>query len=242
MEFKDLAHQPEAVRSMYASVAHRYDLLNNIMSLNQANYWRRFAASRCGLRPGGCGLDVACGTGLLALELARLAGSGGRVVGVDFCAEMLDRAWNNAEGASSGDGVRFMPGDAADLPFADGVFDCATIGFALRVMPDIGRTISEMIRVVKPGGRVVNLDLAKPDLPIFKQVHSLYLSRLVPLMGRLGVGFKGPYDYLPHSLQHFPHQSEIRDLFLRLGLADVRYYELAGGVVAVQVGTRPRPA
>lgn len=232
----------DTIRLMYGSIAHRYDLLNNILTLNQVNHWRRFAASRSGLRPGGYGLDVACGTGLLTLELAGIVGETGRVIGIDFCEQMLDRAGVNLEGTPWNDVIQFIPGHASDLPFPDSTFDCATIGFALRVVPDIEQTISEMIRVVKPGGKVVNLELAKPGIPVFKQVYSLYFNRLVPLIGQLGVGFKGPYEFLAHSLDDFPHQAEILELFQRLGLTDVKYHELTGGVVGVHAGTKCWPA
>lgn len=232
----------EAVRAMFASIAHRYDLVNSVLSLNQDRYWRGCAAARCGLKPGDRALDVACGTGLLALELARIVGRKGRVVGVDFCPEMLARARENQERSPFGDVVELVAGEATDLPFPNHTFDAAAIGFALRTVPDLERTIAEMVRVVKPGGRVVSVELAKPDLPVLKQAYSLYLHRVVPLVGRLGVGFSGPYDYLSVSLEHFPHQAEIRDLFVRLGLVDAEYSELTGGITAVQVGTKARPS
>lgn len=241
MEFGETAGGAEALRAMYGAIAHRYDLLNNVLSFNQANSWRRFAADRSGLGPGGCGLDVACGTGLLTLELARRVGRSGRVVGVDFCDAMLARARANAARTPFWDTVRFSSGEAGTLSFADRTFDCAAIGFALRVVPDVARVLGEMIRVVKPGGRVVSLELARPVVPGFKQVYWVYMQRMVPLMGRLGLGFEGPYDFLAGSAAGFLHQAEVRDLFLGFGLADVRYYELTGGVAAVHVGTRPRP-
>jgi demethylmenaquinone methyltransferase/2-methoxy-6-polyprenyl-1,4-benzoquinol methylase len=213
-----------------------------VLSFKQANHWRRFAAESSGLAPGGRGLDVACGTGLLTLELARLAGSSGRVVGVDFCLEMLNRARKNVRRSPFRDIIRFELGNADALPFSDQSFDCVTMGFALRAVPDPERSIAELIRVVKPGGRVVTLELAKPSVPVFKEIYAVYLSRLVPLVGRLGVGRPGPYDFLARSVRAFRHQAEIRDLFVRAGLADVRYYELTGGIAAVHVGTRSLPA
>jgi len=232
----------EAVRAMFASIAHRYDLLNSVLSLNQDRYWRSCAAAACGLKPGDRALDVACGTGLLALELARLVGREGRVVGLDFCPEMLARARENLERTPLGEVVELAAGEATDLPFPDHSFDAAAIGFALRTVPDLEQTIAEMVRVVRPGGRVVSLELAKPELPVLKQAYSLYLHRVVPLIGRLGVGFSGPYDFLSASLEHFPHQAQIRDLFVRLGLVDAQYSKLTGGIVAVQAGTKPRPS
>ncbi|MBE3585762.1 MAG: demethylmenaquinone methyltransferase [Thermoanaerobacter sp.] len=227
----------EYVHAIFSSIASRYDWLNTALSFNRDKYWRRFAAAQTGLQPGGCGLDVCCGTGMLTIELARLAGPGGRVIGLDFCEKMLLKGRENISKTPYSGQIQFVQGNAVDLPFPDNTFDCATIGFALRNVPDIRKTISEMARVVRPGGKVVSLELSKPSLPVFKQLYYFYFNRLVPLLGRLGVGFDGPYSYLPNSLKDFPHQEEIKELFRETGLADARYYELTGGIVAVHVGT-----
>ncbi|MCS5696349.1 demethylmenaquinone methyltransferase [Desulfofundulus thermocisternus] len=227
----------EYVHAIFSSIAPRYDWLNTALSFNRDKYWRRFAAAQTGLRPGGCGLDVCCGTGMLTIELARLAGPGGRVIGLDFCEKMLLKGRENISKTPYSGQIQFVQGNAVDLPFPDNTFDCATIGFALRNVPDIRKTISEMARVVRPGGKVVSLELSKPSLPVFKQLYYFYFNHLVPLLGRLGVGFDGPYSYLPNSLKDFPHQEEIKELFRETGLADARYYELTGGIVAVHVGT-----
>ena len=239
MEFPQEYKQKEAyVHTLFTNIAHRYDLLNTVLSLNRDKYWRRFAVAQCGLKSGGCGLDVCCGTGMLALEQAKVVGLQGRVVGVDFCEEMLARGRKNIEQTPYRDVIELVWGNAMDLPFPDNSFDCATIGFALRNVPSIQRTIEEMMRVVRPGGRVVSLELAKPRFPVFKQIYYLYFNYLVPLLGRLGVGIKGPYSYLPNSLKSFPHQEEIKELFRSVGLQDVRCHELTGGIVAVHVGTK----
>jgi demethylmenaquinone methyltransferase/2-methoxy-6-polyprenyl-1,4-benzoquinol methylase len=232
----------ETMRAMFASIAHRYDLVNSVLSLNQDRYWRASAAAACGLKPGGRALDVACGTGRLTLELARLVGREGRVVGLDFCPEMLARARENLERAPLGEMVELVAGEVTDLPFPDSSFDAVAVGFALRTVPDLERTIAEMARVVRTGGRVVSLELAKPELPVLKQAHSLYLRRVVPLVGRLGVGFAGPYDFLSMSLEHFPPRDHVRELFVRQGLVDVQYTELTGGIVTVHSGTKPQPS
>ncbi len=225
------------VHHIFSNIAHRYDLLNTTLSFNRDKYWRKFAVSRCSMKPGGKGLDVCCGTGMLALELARAAGGRGEVVGLDFCENMLAKAVENINRSPFKGMIRLVHGRATDLPFPDGYFDCATIGFALRNVPDIGKTIREMARVVRPGGKVVSLELSKPSLPVFKQAYYLYFNRIVPILGRMGIGISGPYSYLPDSLKDFPHQSEIKDLFLREGLYDVIYHELTGGIVTVHEGT-----
>jgi demethylmenaquinone methyltransferase/2-methoxy-6-polyprenyl-1,4-benzoquinol methylase len=227
----------EYVHHIFASIAHRYDLLNTTLSFNRDKYWRTFAVSKSGLQPGGKGLDICCGTGMLTIEQARAAGPRGKVVGLDFCEEMLAVAVDNIKKTPYRDNIELVQGNAIDLPFGDSTFDCCTIGFALRNVPDIRKTISEMSRVVRPGGKVVNLELSKPSAPLFKQAYYLYFNRLVPLLGRLGIGKEGPYSYLPNSLKDFPHQSVIRDMFEEEGLKDARYYELTGGIVTVHVGT-----
>ncbi|MCL6610935.1 MAG: demethylmenaquinone methyltransferase [Peptococcaceae bacterium] len=227
----------EYVHDIFSSIAHRYDFLNTALSFNRDKHWRRFAVSRCGLKPGGKGLDVCCGTGMLALEMARVMGGKGEVVGLDFCENMLARGRENIARSPWGGIVRLVRGNAVDLPFPDHSFDCAVIGFALRNVPDIGKTIREMARVVRPGGRVVSLELSKPGAPVFKQAYYLYFNRIVPILGRLGIGRDGPYSYLPGSLKDFPHQSEIKKLFESEGLRGVCYHELTGGIVSVHEGT-----
>lgn len=230
----------EYVHDIFSDIAHRYDLLNTTLSFNQDKYWRRYAVSRCGLKPGGKGLDVCCGTGMLTIEMARAAGGAGEMVGLDFCENMLARAVENI-GKTPFEGIiKLVQGNAVDLPFPDDYFDCAIIGFALRNVPDIEKTISEMSRVVRPGGKVVSLELSKPSAPVFKQAYYLYFDRLVPILGKLGIGRDGPYSYLPNSLKAFPHQSEIKLMFDRLGLLETCYKELTGGIVTVHEGVVPQ--
>jgi len=238
MQLGDYRSKEEYVHAVFSSIAHRYDLLNTALSFNRDKYWRRFAVEHAGLKPGGKGLDVCCGTGMLALEQAKVVGLNGRVVGLDFCENMLAKAALNIRRTRYSGVIELVKGNAVNLPFPDNTFDCATIGFALRNVPDIKKTIDEMRRVVKPGGRVVSLELARPGAPVFKQLYYLYFNHIVPVLGRLGAGLDGPYNWLPDSLKNFPHQSEIRDIFAAAGLADARYYELTGGIVAVHVGEK----
>ncbi len=226
------------VHGVFAAIARRYDLMNTLLSFNRDKYWRRFAVAQTGLAAGGSALDVCCGTGLLALELARAAGPGGRVTGLDFCREMLAVAAGNVAASPCGGRVELVEGNAMALPFADDSFDCATIGFALRNVPDIAAVLAEMRRVVRPGGKVVSLELAKPSAPVFKQLYYLYFERILPLLGKAGAGVDGPYRWLPESLRRFPHQAVVRDIFTAAGLKDAVYHELTGGIVAVHVGRK----
>ncbi|MBO8128040.1 MAG: demethylmenaquinone methyltransferase [Peptococcaceae bacterium] len=238
MEFKDRKEKEAFVHSVFSSIAYRYDLLNTVLSFNQDRYWRRFAVRKCNLKPGDKALDVACGTGKLSLELAKVVGSNGQVVGIDFCEEMLNIANSNISKTPFKEVIKFIHGNAMDLPFPENTFDCATIAFALRNVSDVQQTISEMTRVVKRGGRVVNLELSKPTMPVFKQLYALYFNGLVPVMGRLGVGKKGPYSWLPESLKSFYSPDQITGIYRECGLTEVCCYPLTGGIVTVHVGTK----
>jgi demethylmenaquinone methyltransferase/2-methoxy-6-polyprenyl-1,4-benzoquinol methylase len=238
MQFAHNRDKEKYVHEVFSTIAHRYDLLNTTLTFNRDKYWRRFTVRHAGLKPGGTGLDVCCGTGMLTLEQARVVGTNGRVVGLDFCENMLQKAVENLKRTPYQSVIELVKGNAMQLPFEDNTFDCATIGFALRNVPDILKTIEEMRRVVKPGGKVLSLELAKPGAPVFKQLYYIYFNHLVPMLGRMGIGQNGPYSWLPDSLKTFPHQSQVRDIFQKAGLSDAHYYELTGGIVAVHIGIK----
>lgn len=229
----------EFVRNLFNSIARRYDLLNSLLSFRRDKYWRRVTVAKTGLKRGGKALDVCCGTGMLTLELARVAGPEGKVVGVDFSEEMLEVARRNVANFPLKGVIEFVHGNAMDLPFPDDTFDCATIGFGLRNVPDMRRVLLEMMRVVRPGGKVVCLEFAKPYWPVFKQVYNFYFDKWVPFMGKVGVGNEDAYRYLHESWKAFPHQKELLKLFEELGFANAHFKELTGGVVAIHVGTKP---
>lgn len=224
------------VHRLFSNIAYRYDLMNTTLSFNRDKYWRKFAVSRCNLQSGGRGLDVCCGTGMLSLVMAKAVGTDGEVVGIDFCKNMLTKAGENIKHSPYDGIIRLAHGNALSLPFADNYFDCATIGFGLRNVSDIIKTLEEMSRVVRPGGKIVSLDLSKPSAPVFKQVYYFYFNWIVPLLGRMGIGLSGPYSYLPESLKNYPHQSQIARLFSLTGLVNVSYHELTGGIVTVHEG------
>lgn len=230
-------NKEEYVHEIFSAIAHRYDLLNSLLSFNRDKYWRRFTVGKSGLKPGGRGLDVCCGTAMLAIEQAKAVGPKGEVVGLDFCENMLARAKLNISKTPYNSIITLVQGNAIKLPFPEHSFDCATIGFALRNVPDIKKAIQEMGRVVRTGGKVISLELSKPGAPVFKHLYYLYFNHLLPILGRLGIGLDGPYSYLPESLKNFPHQEEIKSLFKDVGLDKVHYYELTGGIVSVHIGT-----
>ena len=227
------------VREMFNSIAGRYDLMNSLMSMGLDHSWRRFAVKRAELAPGGNGLDICCGTGKIVIEQVRIAGSTGRVTGLDFSEKMLAVAQENLKQHELKDNIRLIRGNAMKLPFEDNAFDCVTVGWGLRNVPDIAGALREMVRVVKPGGMVVSLDMAQPTAPVFKQLYWLCFEKMIPAMGKLWADNKGAYAYLHDSAQVFPPQWELAKMFSDAGLATAAFHNLAGGVVAVVEGRKP---
>ena len=228
------------VKETFNAIAGHYDLMNSLMSLGMDKRWRRVAVQRVGAKPGMNILDVCCGTGQLSMELGNSVGAGGNVTGLDFSQNMLDVAKNSLTQYPNRGHVKFIQGDAMDLPFPDHSFDGVTVGWGLRNLPDLRKGIREMVRTVKPGGKVVSLDMAKPTFPGFKQVYWMYFEKLVPLMGKIWARKASAYQYLHDSAREFPAQEELVRIFAECGLIEARFDNLAGGVVAVVSGTKPR--
>jgi demethylmenaquinone methyltransferase/2-methoxy-6-polyprenyl-1,4-benzoquinol methylase len=226
------------VRGMFSRIARSYDLLNTVLSAGLDRYWRRRTVELMAIKPGDSVLDVACGTGMLLLEEARVVGLGGHITGADFCPPMLEIARCNIAQTPFAGMVTLVNANALALPFPSGSFAAASIGFALRNVPDIPATIAEMARVVRTGGRVAALEIAKPTVPIFRQLFFLHFNHIVPIIGRLLSGSDEAYRYLPQSLGPLPSPEEIRDIFAAVGLADAYCVKLSGGMVTVHVGRK----
>ncbi|WP_456475027.1 bifunctional demethylmenaquinone methyltransferase/2-methoxy-6-polyprenyl-1,4-benzoquinol methylase UbiE [Candidatus Pyrohabitans sp.] len=224
------------VRSMFSSIAGRYDLANSLLSLRRDAYWRRFAADAAGLGNGDIALDVATGTGELAFELAKRV-DGGSVIGVDFSAEMLSAAKQKAEQRGM-ENVHFTLGDALTLCFRDGSFDAVLVAFGLRNFAEIEHALRELVRVTKRGGRVVVLEFTLPPNRFLRWLYSLYFFHVLPFLGGLITGRREAYAYLPASVAEFPSPGEICMLMEKAGLENVRYHLLTLGTVAVYVGQR----
>jgi demethylmenaquinone methyltransferase/2-methoxy-6-polyprenyl-1,4-benzoquinol methylase len=231
------AAEVDFVRATFVRIARCYDFMNRLMTLGRDQAWRRYAARQAALPHGGLALDVATGTADLALALARHSPHG-HVVGVDFCPEMIGMGRAKVAAAEENPRIRFVIGDALQLPFTDGCFDAVTSGFALRNVADIPQAFTEMGRVVKAGGRVVCLEIARPTLPLFRQLFHIYFYRLVPLLGRFIAGQGEAYHYLPHSLTHFLSPEELKAVMERVGLSQVWHRRLMLGTVAVHVGVK----
>jgi demethylmenaquinone methyltransferase / 2-methoxy-6-polyprenyl-1,4-benzoquinol methylase len=223
---------PDQVRAMFDRITPSYDRMNRLMSLGMDGSWRALAVRASGVAPGDAALDVCCGTGDLAIELLDAVSTRGRVVGLDFSQAMLDAARRKSAQ------VEWVRGDALALPFGDGEFAAATIGFGMRNLADPLRGFAELGRVVRPGGRVVCLELTDP--PAWAAPFArLWTDRAVPLLGRLVASETDAYRYLPASVHRFPPADRLAAIMGRAGLRRVRYRRLSGGAVAVHVGTVP---
>jgi demethylmenaquinone methyltransferase/2-methoxy-6-polyprenyl-1,4-benzoquinol methylase len=216
------------VRAMFDRIARVYDRMNSVMTAGMHHRWRERAADLAQVGPGSRALDVATGTGDLAIELAR---RGAEVTGMDFARGMLEIAREKAPG------LTFEEGDALSLRYPDGAFDAVTVGFGARNFADLDRGLSEMARVTKPGGRVVVLEITTPQTPPRSWFFRVWFDTLVPALGRLAADPEA-YTYLPSSVRRFPGPEELARRMAAAGLVDVRWVLTAGGIIAIHAGKR----
>lgn len=224
------------VNRMFDRVASRYDALNSVMTAGLHHRWRERAAARTELGPGDSALDICCGTGDLALELAKLVTPGGHVVGCDFSEPMLDLAREKASVRSS-EGVRFEWADALELPYDAERFDAVSVGFGVRNLADLDRGLREMGRVLKSGGRAVILEITQPTRPPLSLFFRLWFDRIVPLLGGLSSNPEA-YSYLPESVRSFPGPRGLAEKMDSAGFEAIRYTVLAGGIIAIHSGVK----
>lgn len=220
------------VRAMFDRIARVYDPLNTVMSVGMHHGWRERAADLAAVGAGDRALDVATGTGDLAIALRRRVGREGEVVGLDFSEQMLELARAKAPD------VDFRAGNALELPYPDGEFDAATVGFGARNFSDLGRGLGEMARVVRPGGRVVVLEITTPQRPPLSWFFRVWFDKAVPALGRLA-GDPDAYSYLPSSVRRFPGPRELGGELAAAGLSQVRWVLTGGGIIALHVGVKP---
>ncbi|MFZ2508203.1 MAG: class I SAM-dependent methyltransferase [Steroidobacteraceae bacterium] len=230
------AEKAARVRGVFDSVAGKYDLMNDLMSVGMHRLWKRFALSQTGLRPGQRALDVAAGTGDLGAGLARQVGSSGLAILTDINREMLSRGRDRLLDEGIAGNVAFVIANAECLPFPDRSFDCVTIGFGLRNVTDKAAALSSMRRVLRPGGRLLVLEFSEPQVPGLKPLYDAWSFRLLPALGRIVAGDEASYRYLAESIRMHPGQPALAAMMREAGFEDCRWHNLAGGIVALHRG------
>jgi len=232
------AEKAKHVRAVFDSVADKYDLMNDLMSVGVHRLWKRYTLGQTGLRTGQAALDVAGGTGDLAAGMAEQVGERGLVVLSDINAAMLEVGRKRLLDRGLMRNVRFSLANAECLPFEDESFDCVTIGFGLRNVTDKPAALASMRRVLRPGGRLLVLEFSKPVVPGLKPVYDVYSFSVLPWLGKRVAGDSDSYQYLAESIRKFPDQETLKGMMQDAGLEDCRYHNLSGGIVALHKGFR----
>jgi demethylmenaquinone methyltransferase/2-methoxy-6-polyprenyl-1,4-benzoquinol methylase len=220
------------VRAMFDRIARVYDLMNSVMTAGMHHRWRERAVDMSGVGPGDRALDVATGTGDLAIALERRIGPAGQVIGSDFSEQMLELARRKSTT------VTFEWGNALELPYDDDSFDAVTVGFGARNFSDLSAGLAEMARVTRAGGRLVVLEITTPQRPPLSWFFRIWFDRVVPMLGRIA-GDPDAYSYLPDSVRRFPGPQELGSELVATGLEDVRWLLTAGGIIAIHSGRKP---
>lgn len=228
----------DRVAQVFHSVAARYDVMNDLMSFGVHRLWKRLTLERAGVRPGHHVLDIAGGTGDLALKFSRLVGPRGRVVLADINASMLRVGRDKLLDNGVGDNVEYVQANAEALPFADNSFDCITIAFGLRNVTDKDAALRSMARVLKPGGRLLVLEFSKPASAALSRLYDEYSFRVLPRMGEWVAQDGESYRYLAESIRMHPDQETLKAMMENAGLERVEYTNMTGGVVALHRGIK----
>ncbi|MFF2090113.1 demethylmenaquinone methyltransferase [Paenibacillus sp. NPDC058174] len=231
------ADSKQHVHAVFESIAPKYDLMNDLLSMRRHKAWRKFTMKKMNVQPGQTALDLCCGTCDWTIALAKASGSG-KIVGLDFSQNMLDVGAAKIKEQQLERQIKLVQGNAMELPFEDNSFDYVTIGFGLRNVPNYLQVLKEMERVVKPGGQVVCLELSKPGWQPFKAVYYLYFQQILPLLGKLVAKRFKEYKWLPDSLKLFLDIKQLSELFKEAGLQNVKAYALFGGVAALHIGKK----
>ncbi|GED30855.1 MULTISPECIES: demethylmenaquinone methyltransferase [Brevibacillus] len=239
MNQAQMKEKAEYVHSVFESIADEYDKMNNVISFGSHVAWRNYTMKQMNIQPGQKAIDVACGTADWTITLAQAVGKEGSVVGLDFSQNMLDVGAYKVAQKGVGNNVQLVNGDAMQLPYEDNTFDYATIGFALRNVPDVQTVLNEMARVVKPGGKVVSLEVSKPPFIPYRKLFYFYFYNILPLVAKWTVNKYEQYAWLPKSLTNFPDSRELAKMFQQAGLDPVQVKLFMGGVAALHIGTKP---
>ena len=226
------------VRGVFDSVASRYDLMNDLMSGGIHRLWKRFTIELSAARPGQTVLDIAGGTGDLAARFSRLVGPEGKVILADINAAMLEVGRDRLIDKGAAGNIEVVQADAQTLPFEDNSIDCITIAFGLRNVTDKDMALRSMLRVLRPGGRLLVLEFSKPTSPLLGKVYDQYSFQILPAMGRLIAQDADSYRYLAESIRKHPDQETLLDMMRDAGFAECQYHNMTGGIVAVHRGLK----
>ena len=242
MSNSDLIRSPQPLHGMFTAVPPRYDLINRIITLGQDKHWRKQAALVCLQGKPSHILDLGCGTGDLAINIARLAGKDVQITGIDFSLPMLEIARRKAAEANIAASVAFINGEATKLPFPDGYFDCVGISFAFRNLtyknPLCELHLGEVARVLQQGGRYVIVESSQPKNRLIRACNHLYLRTFVKWVGIMLSGNKGAYNYLAESAADYYSPEEVREMLLKAGFRDITYRPLFLGATGIHIATR----
>jgi len=225
------------VHDLFENIAPKYDKMNDIMSFKQHKVWRKKTMKLMNVQPGQTALDLCCGTCDWTIDLAK-ASQTGKITGLDFSEQMLAVGKRKVQAAGLDKQIELVQGNAMELPFADNSFDFVTIGFGLRNVPNYKQVVSEMLRVVKPGGKIVCLDMSKPQVQPFKSIYYFYFEKIVPLLGKAFAKQFAAYKWLPDSLQLYLDARELKELFEETGAKDVYVKNFFLGIAALHIGRK----
>ena len=227
------------VAEVFHSVASKYDIMNDLLSLGVHRVWKRFTIELSGVRPGNKVLDVAGGTGDLSIYFSRLVGPKGQVILSDINASMLGVGRDRLIDKGISDNLNYVQANAECLPFAENTFDCITIAFGLRNVTDKDSALHSLLRVLKPGGRLLILEFSKPTNSAFGKIYDTYSFSVLPVLGKLVAGDAESYRYLAESIRMHPDQDTLKDMMTHAGFRQCEYHNMSGGIVAIHKGIKP---
>ncbi|MDC0663184.1 bifunctional demethylmenaquinone methyltransferase/2-methoxy-6-polyprenyl-1,4-benzoquinol methylase UbiE [Marinobacter sp. SS21] len=227
------------VAEVFHSVAGKYDLMNDLMSMGIHRLWKRFTIELSGVRPGHRVLDIAGGTGDLTMKFSDLVGPSGQVVLADINASMLQVGRSRLIDRGYAGNIEYVQADAERLPFPDNHFNAVSIAFGLRNVTDKDQALRDMTRVLKPGGKLMVLEFSKPTNPLLSKIYDNYSFNALPLMGQLIAGDSASYQYLAESIRMHPDQETLKAMMDAAGLVNTKYHNMTGGIVALHVGIKP---
>lgn len=235
---KHMMNNTVDVQSIFSSIAENYDKLNSILTFNIDKIWRRKAIRECDLKANAKVLDLCCGTGQMINYACKKVGKNTEVIGLDFNQEMINVGYKRLNESIKGYRFKLIRGDVLELPFKDNSFHCVTIAFGLRNIKNKNKALSEMYRVLKPGGKLVCLELSNPNFPIIKELHLAYLTFILPTIGYIGTKDKNAYTYLRDSVKSFMPKDKLKLSFDDAGFINTGYISLTGGIASIHYGIK----